>query len=69
MSYGISFWPVPFFSTIQGNMAAQFGQPVLATWITSVYTAAGTISFMVCGANRYVLSAGRRSLPDLQLIR
>ncbi|KAK3683274.1 hypothetical protein LTR37_020387 [Vermiconidia calcicola] len=52
MSYGISFWPVPFFSTIQSTMAASFGaNPAYGTWITSVYTAGGTISFMICGAN------------------
>jgi len=51
-SYGISFWPVPFFSTIQTQMATQFGSPGGGTWITSVYTLAGAISFMICGANR-----------------
>ncbi|KAK4936557.1 hypothetical protein LTR10_022606 [Elasticomyces elasticus] len=59
-SYGISFWPVPFFSTIQSQMAADFGsQAVLGTWITSVYSAAGTIAFMVCGANSDLF--GRRT--------
>lgn len=51
LSYGISFWPVPFFSTIQTAMATDFGQPQLGAWITSVYTAGGTISMMICGAN------------------
>jgi hypothetical protein len=51
LSYGISFWPVPFFSTIQSTIATDFGAPQLGAWITSVYTAAGTISMMVCGAN------------------
>ena len=73
-SYGISFWPVPFFSQIQSQMSASFGSnPAEGTWyihlhplnllsevivtdrfvsrITSVYTAGGTIAFMVCGAN------------------
>ncbi len=27
---GISFWPVPFFSTIQSEMAVQFGSPAQA---------------------------------------
>ncbi|KAI1620443.1 fungal trichothecene efflux pump [Exophiala viscosa] len=50
-SYGISFWPVPFFSTIETQIATQFGSPGGGTWITSVYTLAGAISFMICGAN------------------
>ncbi|KAK0776093.1 hypothetical protein LTR33_013527, partial [Friedmanniomyces endolithicus] len=37
-SYGISFWPVPFFSTIQGGMATSFGsEAAQGTWLTSVY--------------------------------
>lgn len=32
-SYGTSFWPVPFFSTIQGEMAAQLGAAAAqGTW-------------------------------------
>jgi len=32
-SYGISFWPVPFFSTIQGGMATSFGsEAAQGTW-------------------------------------
>ncbi|KAF7196765.1 Trichothecene efflux pump TRI12 [Pseudocercospora fuligena] len=51
-SYGLSFWPVPFFSQIQNQMSAQFGSdPAMGTWVTSVYSIAGTIAFMVCGAN------------------
>jgi MFS family permease len=59
-SYGISFWPVPFFSTIQSQMAAEFGSaPVQGAWFTSVYSIAGTISFMICGANSDLF--GRRT--------
>lgn len=53
MSYGISFWPVPFFSTIQSEMAVEFGsEAAMGAWITSVYSLGGTVAFMVCGANR-----------------
>jgi len=39
MSYGISFWPVPFFSTIQSGMAAGFGaEAAEGAWLTSVYS-------------------------------
>lgn len=32
-SYGISFWPVPFFSQIQTQMSASFGsEPAMGTW-------------------------------------
>jgi MFS family permease len=59
-SYGISFWPVPFFSTIQSEMAVELGsQAVQGTWFTSVYSLAGTIAFMICGANSDLF--GRRS--------
>lgn len=52
MSYGFSFWPVPFFSTIQNQMAASFGaSPRMGTWLTSVYSIGGTIAFMLFGAN------------------
>lgn len=60
MSYGISFWPVPFFSTIQSSMAAELGgRAVQGTWFTSVYSLCGTIAFMVCGANSDLF--GRRT--------
>ncbi|EXJ89763.1 hypothetical protein A1O3_02830 [Capronia epimyces CBS 606.96] len=59
-SYGVSFWPVPFFSTIQPEIAASFGSPpAYGTWVTSVYIAAATIAFMTCGANSDLF--GRRS--------
>ncbi|KAH0827271.1 hypothetical protein FOPE_00024 [Fonsecaea pedrosoi] len=64
ISYGISFWPVPFFSTIEIQIATQFGAPASGTWINSVYPLAGTVSFMLCGANsdlfgrRYFILAG-----------
>jgi MFS family permease len=59
-SYGISFWPVPFFSTIQSEMAVELGsQAVQGTWVTSVYSLAGTIAFMICGANSDLF--GRRA--------
>ena len=32
LSYGVSFWPVPYFSTIQTQMATQFGSPTYGTW-------------------------------------
>ena len=60
MSYGISFWPVPFFSTIQTEMAVSFGsRAAMGTWLTSVYSIGGTISFMVFGANSDLF--GRRA--------
>jgi MFS family permease len=59
-SYGISFWPVPFFSTIQSEMAVELGsQAIQGTWVTSVYSLAGTIAFMICGANSDLF--GRRA--------
>lgn len=52
LSYGASFWPVPFYSQIQSEMAVSFGSEAgQGTWITSVYLISATISFMVCGAN------------------
>lgn len=51
-SYGISFWPVPFFSTIQSQMSLSFGSSAaMGTWLTSVYSIGGTIAFMLFGAN------------------
>jgi MFS family permease len=59
-SYGISFWPVPFFSTIQNEMAVSFGSsPAMGSWLTSVYSIGGTIAFMVFGANSDLF--GRRN--------
>jgi MFS family permease len=59
-SYGISFWPVPFFSTIQSQMAVELGsEAAMGTWVTSVYSLSGTIAFMVCGANSDLF--GRRA--------
>lgn len=59
-SYGISWWVVPFISTIQSQMAVEFGsQAALGTWFTSVYQMTGTISFMICGANSDLF--GRRT--------
>ncbi|KIW79185.1 hypothetical protein Z517_05797 [Fonsecaea pedrosoi CBS 271.37] len=59
-AYGISFWPVPFFSTIQSEIAASFGSAAgLGTWFTSSYIAAATIAFMICGANSDLF--GRRA--------
>lgn len=59
-SYGISFWPVPFFSTIQSQMALSFGStPGMGTWLTSVYSIGGTIAFMIFGANSDLF--GRRA--------
>ncbi|KAH7072381.1 fungal trichothecene efflux pump-domain-containing protein [Paraphoma chrysanthemicola] len=58
-SYGISFWPVPFFSTIQSQMAVSFGASAAqGTWFTSVYSIAGTIAFMLCGANSDLFGLG-----------
>ncbi|KAK5000119.1 hypothetical protein LTR66_000981 [Elasticomyces elasticus] len=51
LSYGVSFWPVPFISTIQTQIATQLGTPADGIWFTSVYTMGGTIAFMICGAN------------------
>lgn len=32
-SYGVSFWPVPFFSTIQTQIVTEFGtSPLYGTW-------------------------------------
>jgi MFS family permease len=60
MSYGISFWPVPFFSQIQNLMSGSFGSdPRLGTWVTSVYSLGGTLAFMLCGANSDLF--GRRT--------
>ncbi|TKA34488.1 hypothetical protein B0A54_14191 [Friedmanniomyces endolithicus] len=59
-SYGISFWPVPFFSTIQGGMATSFGsEAAQGTWLTSVYSMCGTIAFLTCGPNSDLF--GRRT--------
>ncbi|KUJ21446.1 MFS general substrate transporter [Mollisia scopiformis] len=59
-SYGISFFPVPFFSTIQNDIAAELGSTVAqGTWFTSVYSLGGTIAFMLCGANSDLF--GRRA--------
>ncbi|KAK5111045.1 hypothetical protein LTR62_005420 [Meristemomyces frigidus] len=60
LSYGLSFWPVPFFSTIQSKMAASFGSdPAMGTWLTSVYSMGGTIAFLTCGPNSDLF--GRRT--------
>ncbi|KAK4959113.1 hypothetical protein LTR10_003912 [Elasticomyces elasticus] len=59
-SYGISFWPVPFFSTIQSGMAAKFGaEAAEGAWLTSVYSMCGTIAFLICGPNSDLF--GRRA--------
>ncbi|KAK5003666.1 hypothetical protein LTR28_009884, partial [Elasticomyces elasticus] len=52
LSYAASFWPVPFFSTIQRQVAVSVGAPSSqGSWITAVFITSVTISFMVCGAN------------------
>nr|OQO28755.1 hypothetical protein B0A51_02524 [Rachicladosporium sp. CCFEE 5018]OQO32478.1 hypothetical protein B0A51_00267 [Rachicladosporium sp. CCFEE 5018] len=59
-SYGLSFWPIPFFSTIQGTMAVEFGSNAAqGTWLTAVYSMGGTIAFLTCGANSDL--SGRRT--------
>jgi MFS family permease len=52
---------VPFYSTIQAQLAAGPLNSVAAqgAWITSVYSLAGTIAFMTCGANSDLF--GRRA--------
>jgi MFS family permease len=52
IAYGASFWPVPFFSTIQSQVALSLGSEASqGTWMTSTYITCVTIAFMVCGAN------------------
>jgi MFS family permease len=51
---------VPFFSTIQSEMAVEFGsRAAMGAWLTSVYSLGGTVAFMVCGANSDLF--GRRA--------
>lgn len=60
LSYGISFWPVSFFSIIQNQLATEFGSaPQEGTWLTAVYTMGATSSFMVCGTSSDLF--GRRA--------
>ncbi|KEF54129.1 uncharacterized protein A1O9_09924 [Exophiala aquamarina CBS 119918] len=60
MSYGISFWPVSFFSIIQSQMAVELGERAAeGAWVTAAYSLSGTIAFMVCGANSDLF--GRRA--------
>lgn len=52
LSYAASFWPVPFFSQIQSEMAVSLGSTSSeGPWLTSVFITAATIAFMICGAN------------------
>jgi len=62
MSYGISFWPVPFYSTIQSLLAVEFGSTAAqGTWLTSIWALSATIAWMIGGANSDISVAERSS--------
>lgn len=47
LSYAASFWPAPFFSQIQSEMAVHLGATAgQGTWVTSCFITAVTIAFM-----------------------
>lgn len=51
LSYGISFWPIPNMSYIQGQLAASLGDAGNAVWFTESITLSLAVSFLICGAN------------------
>ncbi|KAI9818372.1 MAG: hypothetical protein M1827_000430 [Pycnora praestabilis] len=51
MSYGTSFWIVPGMSSVQTEVSTQLGNAGNAVYYNACYTIAGSVAFMICGAN------------------
>lgn len=58
IGYGLSFWPIPLFAAIQGQVAAEFGTPTEYIWWIPAWSLAITVSFLIFGPNTDLL--GRR---------
>ena len=48
---GITFWPVACFASIQTLVATSLGGAADAPWLTTAFTLAATVAFLVCGVN------------------
>ncbi|TKA81099.1 hypothetical protein B0A49_00394 [Cryomyces minteri] len=58
MGYGLSFWPIPTFAAIGGQVATELGEASKVIWFIPAWTLSITVCFMLAGANTDLL--GRR---------